>query len=87
MESISANLHGFLHQIDGNMSRPDQKFLQGALIGLLRAGRPIVCQMARQLPNQRTEYTMRVKRNLGTPYRLFALAKPPQSGRITAWPD
>lgn len=62
MESISANLHGFLHQIDGNMSRPDQKFLQDALIGLLRAGRPIVCQMARQLPNQRTEYTTRVKR-------------------------
>lgn len=62
MESISANLHGFLHQIDGNMKKPDKKFLQDALIGLLRAGRPIVCQMARQLPNQRTEYTTRVKR-------------------------
>ena len=62
MESLSANLHGFLHQIDGNMSRPNQKFLQDARIGLLRAGRPIVCQMARQLPNQRTEYTTRVKR-------------------------
>jgi hypothetical protein len=62
MESLSASLHGFLHQINGNLSRPDQKFLQDALIGLLRAGRPIVCQMARQLPNQRAEYTTRVKR-------------------------
>ena len=61
MESLSENLHGFLHQINGNLSRPDQKFLQDALIGLLRAGRPIVCQMARQLPNQRTEYPTRVK--------------------------
>ena len=60
MESISANLHGFLHQINGNLSRSDQKFLQDALIGLLRTSRPIVCQMARQLPNQRTEYTTRV---------------------------
>jgi len=62
MESLSANLHGFLHQINGNVSRPDQKFLQDALIGLLRAGRPVVCQMARQLPDQRTTYTTRVKR-------------------------
>ena len=42
MESLLANLHGFLHQINGNLSRPDQKFLQDALIGLLRAGCPIV---------------------------------------------
>jgi len=62
MESLSASLHGFVHQINGNLSRPDQKFLQDALIGLLRAGRPIVCQMARQLPNQRREYATRVKR-------------------------
>ena len=62
MESLSASLHGFLHQINGNLSCPDQKFLQDALIGLLRAGRPIVCQMARQLPNQRAGYATRVKR-------------------------
>lgn len=62
MESLSASMHGFLHQINGNLSRPDQKFLKDALIGLLRAGCPIVCQMARQLPNQRVEYTTRVKR-------------------------
>jgi len=62
MESLSASLHGFVHQINGNLSRPDQKFLQDAIIGLLRAGRPIVCQMARQLPDQRAEYTTRVKR-------------------------
>ncbi len=44
------------------LSRPDQKFLQDILIGLLRAGYPIVCQMARQLPNQITEYATRVNR-------------------------
>jgi len=59
MESLSASLRGFLHQINGNLSRPHQKFLQDALIGLLRAGCPIVCQMARQLPNQRTTYPWR----------------------------
>ena len=62
MESLSASLHGFLHQIGGNLSRPDQKFLGDGLIGLLRAGRPVVCQMARQLPNQRAGYATRVKR-------------------------
>jgi len=62
MDSLSASLHGFLHQIDGDLSRPDQKFLRDGLIGLIRAGRPIVCQMARQLPNQRAGYATRVKR-------------------------
>ena len=46
MESISANLHGFLHKINRHMKKPDKKFIQDALIGLLRAGRPIVCQSA-----------------------------------------
>jgi hypothetical protein len=35
MESLSANLHGFLHQIDGNMSRRDRpSFLAGLRGGL-----------------------------------------------------
>ena len=32
MESLSANLHGFLHQTNGNLFRPYQKFIQDALI-------------------------------------------------------
>jgi len=28
MESISANLHGFLHQINRHMKKPDKKFLR-----------------------------------------------------------
>jgi len=62
MESISANLHGFLHRINAHLTKPGKKFLRDALVGLIRAGRPIVCQMARHLPNQRVQYAMRVKR-------------------------
>jgi len=62
MESVSSNLHGFLKQIGKNLSMPDKKFLRDAFIGLLRAGRPIVCQMARHLPNQRVKFVSRVDR-------------------------
>ena len=62
MESISSNLYGFLKQIDKNLSLPDQKFLRDCTIGLLRAGSPIVCQMARHLPNQRTRFISRLDR-------------------------
>ncbi len=62
MESISSNLHGFLKQIDKNLSLPDQKFLRDGTVGLLRAGSPIVCQIARQLPNQRTKFISRLDR-------------------------
>jgi len=62
MESISSNLFDFLKQIDKNLSLPDRKFLRDSTIGLLRAGKPIVCQMARHLPQQRTKFISRLDR-------------------------
>ena len=62
MESLSTNLHGFLDQIEENLSVPEKKFLRDGFIGLVRAGHPIVCQMAREVPNQGSKYTTRVKR-------------------------
>jgi len=62
MESISSNLHDFLKKISKNLSLPDKKFLRDATIGLLRTGNPIVCQMARHLPNQRTKFVSRLDR-------------------------
>ncbi len=62
MESISSNLHEFLKKIGNNLSVPDKKFLRDSLIGLLRCGKPIVCQMARHLPNQRTKFLSRLDR-------------------------
>ena len=62
MESISSNLHGFLKRIGNNLSVPDQKFLRDGLIGLLRCGQPVVCQMARHVPNQRTKFLSRLDR-------------------------
>jgi len=46
MESLSSNLNDFLKKTSKNLSLPDKKFLRDDLIGLLRAGQPIVCQMA-----------------------------------------
>jgi len=62
MESISSNLHNFLKIIGKNVSVPDKKFLRDGLIGLIRCGKPVVCQMARQLPNQRTKFLSRLDR-------------------------
>jgi hypothetical protein len=62
MESISSNLHNFLKKIGNNLSVPDKKFLRDSLVGLLRCGKPIVCQMARHLPNQRTKFLSRLDR-------------------------
>ena len=62
MESVSSNLHSFLKNIGKNLSLPDKKFLRDAVIGLLRCGEPIVCQMARHLPNQRTKFLSRLDR-------------------------
>ena len=62
MDSISSNLHNFLKKIGTNLSVPDKKFLRDALIGLIRCGQPIVCQMARHLPNQRTRFLSRLDR-------------------------
>jgi hypothetical protein len=41
---------------------PDKKFLRESLIGLLRCGKPLVCQMARHLPNQKTKFLSRLDR-------------------------
>jgi hypothetical protein len=62
MESISSNLHNFLKKIGKNLSVPDKKFLRDSTIGLIRCGKPIICQMARQLPNQRTKFLSRLDR-------------------------
>ena len=44
------------------MSVPDKKFLRDSTIGLIRCGKPVVCQMARHLPNQRTRFLSRLDR-------------------------
>ena len=62
IESISSNLHSFLKKIGNNLSLPDKKFLRDGHIGLLRCGKPIVCQMARHLPNQRIKFLSRLDR-------------------------
>jgi hypothetical protein len=62
MESISSDLHDFIKKIAKNLSLPDKKFLRDSLIGLIRCGKPIVCQMARHLPNQRTKFLSRLDR-------------------------
>ena len=46
MESVSANLHEFLHSIDADLTKPQKKLLRDGLVALLRAGRPVVCRMA-----------------------------------------
>jgi len=43
MESISSNLHCFLKKTGKNLSLPDNKSLRDGLVGLPRAGQPIVC--------------------------------------------
>jgi len=62
IESISSNLHSFLKKIDKNLSLPNKKFLRDDLIGILRAGKPIVCQMARHLPSQQTRFISQLDR-------------------------
>jgi len=62
MESISSNLHNFLKKTGENLSLTDRKFLRDSLIGLIRARQPVVCKMARHLPNQRTKFISRLDR-------------------------
>jgi len=62
MESLSSNLDVFLKRIQGGLTVPEKKFLRDGFIGLVRACHPIVCQMAREVPNQGSKYTSRVKR-------------------------
>ena len=59
LESLSANLGEFLHSIYSDLTRPQKKFLRDGLVGLIRAGRPIVCRMARKLPDRRTKFLSR----------------------------
>jgi hypothetical protein len=44
------------------LSISDKKFLRDSIIGLLRCGKPLVCQMARHLPNQKTKFLSRLDR-------------------------
>jgi hypothetical protein len=62
MEAVSANLNWFLKPIGENLTKPQRKFLGDALVGLLRAGRPVVCRMARKLPDRGTEFLSRLRR-------------------------
>ena len=62
MASISSNLHNYINKIGKNLSLPDKNLLRDSFIGLLRSGKPIVCQMARHLPNQRTMFLSRLDR-------------------------
>jgi hypothetical protein len=75
MESLSANLHEFLHSIDSDLTRPQKKFLRDGLLGLLRAGRPVVCRMARKLPDQQTKFLSRLDRLEGNLNRQSDLDK------------
>lgn len=43
-------------QISHDLTKPQKKFLSDGLVGLLRAGRPVVCRMASRLPEQRTKF-------------------------------
>ena len=62
MVSLSSNLDRFLKGIEGNLRVAEKKFLRDAVVGLVRAGHPIVCPMAREIPDQQCKYTTRVKR-------------------------
>ncbi len=73
MERLSANLHEFLHAINSDLTLPQKKFLRDGLVGLLRAGRPIVAGMARKLPDRQTKFLSRLDRmesNLNRPSGL-----------------
>ena len=62
MEAVSANLNWFLQPIGENLTKPQKKFLRDGLIGLLRAERPVVCRMARKLPDRGTKFLSRLDR-------------------------
>jgi len=62
MEAVSANLNWFLQPIGENLTKPEKKFLRDGLVALLRAGRPVVCRMARKLPDRGTQFLSRLDR-------------------------
>jgi len=51
MASDSASPHEFPQTIDDDLIKPQKELLCDGLVGLLRAGRPIVCGMAHKLPD------------------------------------
>lgn len=62
MESLSTNLRDFLEKVSENLSLPDKKFLHDGLVALIRSSQPVVCQMARNLPDQHTAFLSRLDR-------------------------
>lgn len=62
MKSISSNLFDFLKKISKNLPVPSKKFLKDAMIGFLRCGKPIVCQIAKHVPNQQAKFLSRLDR-------------------------
>ena len=62
MEAVSASLNWFLQPIGENLTKPQKKFLRDGLVGLLRAGRPVVARMARKLPDRGTAFLSRLDR-------------------------
>ena len=62
MGAVSASLNWFLQPIGENMTKPQKEFLCGGPVGLLRAGRPVVCRMARKLPDRGTQFLSRLDR-------------------------
>jgi len=56
MEAVSATLNWFLQPIGEDLTKPQKKLLRDSLIALLRAGRPVVCRMARKLPDRGTQF-------------------------------
>lgn len=49
IDSLSENLSYFITQIHRGLPLPQKNFLHESIIGLIRAGHPIVAQMARQI--------------------------------------
>jgi len=80
MESLSANLGELLHSIHSDLTQPQKKFLRDGLVGLLRAGRPIVCRMARKPPDRRTKFLSRRD-------RMEANLNRPSVGRTSSGPS
>ena len=87
MEAVSANLNWFLQPIGENLTKPQKKFLRDGLVGLLRASRPVVCRMARKLPDRGTEFISRLRRLEGHLNRDegFDDNPPPLPGPAAQW--
>lgn len=56
IESISANLGGFLNLLTPDLKKPPKKFLRDAIFSLIRAGRPIAPKKISVLKNNVFDY-------------------------------